>query len=90
VCASESVRSFFFNGTLFLAFRKQINTSNAPQIKDFTTNKVVRKCFTLTHVYIIQAYILKGYGTNCAAIEKISGVHILEGQLLRILLHLIA
>jgi len=58
--------------------------------KIFFTNKVVKKCFTLTHVDIIQAHTLKGYGTNCAAIEKYLGCTFLKANMLRLLLHLIA
>ncbi len=83
-------QSFFFNGPLWLTFHEENNISNAPQIKDFTTNKVVWKYFTLTHVYIIQAYTLKGYGTNCATIEKYLGCTFLRANMLRILFHLVA
>jgi hypothetical protein len=36
-------------------FTKTSNICNAPQIKAFTINKEVRKCFSLPYIYPIQA-----------------------------------
>jgi hypothetical protein len=44
--------------TLF-GLHKNNNISIVPQIKDFTTNKVVHMCFPLTQIYAIQAHIFR-------------------------------